>query len=254
MALEPAGWGMAKGSNGSYSLKCPACAALVRRDRLLSHLKSVHPMYKPDHKLMEKLKAGAPRDRGGARARSKGIRALVLTRWRVVGIVALVLAAGLIAYAFTRPSPTQATTGKSAPDFTFADMSGASHSLSSYQGHPVLLWWIATWCPHCTQDTQVFSQSYYSQYHAAGVTILEIQLYNNLGESGPSLTTWASDNGYTGQVGWTIGSSSAATTNTYDPQAVTDVYYLLNSQGVILTQGTGAGGAFGSLLQQAQGQ
>jgi thiol-disulfide isomerase/thioredoxin len=175
-------------------------------------------------------------------------------KWRVVGIVLLVVFVGVIAYALTRPSPPGEAVGDSAPAFSFTDLSGVTHTLSSYQGHPVFLWWIATWCPHCTQDTQVLAQDYYSRFHAEGITILEIQLYNNLGESGPSLSTFAQDNGYRGQVGWTFGTSDPTATGQYDAQAVTDVYYLLNSQGVILTQGAGAGGAFPSLLTQAQGQ
>jgi thiol-disulfide isomerase/thioredoxin len=234
------------------TLKCPACSASIRVDRVRNHLSSVHPKFRPSKDLRAKIER-----RDGSRlakTRARGVPGPIITKWRAVGLAAVVLFAALLAYALTRPIQGPVVAGKAAPDFSFTDLNGNTHSLSSYQGHPVLLWWIATWCPHCTQDTQLFAQNYYSQYYAARVTVLEIQLYNNLGQSGPSLTSFATSNGYSGQPGWTFGAGDSVSTSTYDPQAVTDIYYLLNSQGVVLTLGTGAGGAFGSLLQQAQGQ
>lgn len=237
-------------------IRCPQCVASVRSDRIRSHLRSVHPSYRPKRDFLEKTREIDIHDKRSVRNRTT-VTSFFTSR-RIAGIVTVVVVIGVIAYALTRPPPPGITNGDHATDFTFTDMNGNSRTLSSYQGHPVLLWWIATWCSACGQDTSVFASSYYSQYRAAGVTVLELKLYGNLGESGPSLSTFESNNGYLGQAGWVFGAGdSSSSTNTYDPQGVTGTYFLLNSQGVILAHGLGDDsitGQFGSLLQQAQGQ
>lgn len=113
--------------------------------------------------------------------------------------------------------------------------------------------WEATWCSSCVQGTQIFAQQYYSQYHSAGVTLLEIESYNDLGQPGPSIGTMAIQNGYTGQAGWIIGEGSSQGTSIYNPNADLEYYYVINAQGSIVTQGTPLTGAFGSALSAAQG-
>lgn len=167
-----------------------------------------------------------------------------------VGVAVLVL----IVYALVRaPGSAPAQVGKPAPDFTFTDLGGSSHTLSSYQGHPVVLWWIATFCGSCSQGTQLFAQSYASQYRSAGVSMIEVESYNNLGQGGPSLSTFASQNSYSNQPGWVMGQGSSGGTTSYNPDGYLDVYYVINSQGSILSSGQNLPGSFGPALQQAQG-
>ncbi len=224
--------------------RCLVCRATVRSDRLSVHLGSVHPSYHPTRKeeahLRDLTDRKQPHKSPDARAWFTGKRIAMIAAVGVVGLV--------VTYALLQPPSATAVNGSAAPDFAFTLTDGSTQSLSSYHGHPIFLWWIATWCPHCTVDTQLFSQTYYSQFHAAGVTTLEIQLFNNLGQSGPSLASFAQANGYSGQAGWIFGSGPAGATTTYDPRAVTDVYYAINSQGVIVTSGTGAGPSFPSIL------
>ena len=42
--------------------------------------------------------------------------------------------------------------GKIAPDFTFTDLNGKQHSLSSYRGRNVMVVFWATWCPPCNRE------------------------------------------------------------------------------------------------------
>jgi hypothetical protein len=172
------------------------------------------------------------------------------SRWILLGVGVAILA--LVVYAVLHvPPPAQAQAGKPAPDFTFSDLSGTSHALSAYQGHPVVLWWIAAFCSSCSQGTQYFAQSYSSQYHSAGVTMLEIEDYNDLGQPGPSLSSFASQNGYTGQAGWTLGAGSSEGTTAYNPDGYLDLYYVISSEGNVVATGQGLSGAFSSALQQA---
>lgn len=171
-------------------------------------------------------------------------------RWILLGVGVAILA--LVTYAILHvPPPAQAQVGKTAPDFTFTDLSGASHSLSSYQGQRVVLWWIAAFCSSCSQGTQYFAQSYYSQYHSAGVLMIEIEDYNDLGQPGPSLSSFASQNGYAGQAGWILGAGPSDGTNAYNPNGYLDVYYVINPQGTVVSSGQGLSGSFSSALQQA---
>ena len=170
-----------------------------------------------------------------------------------MGVALVVVIVVLVAYALLRGAPTNVGNGATAPDFTFTDPQGASHSLSSFFGKPIVLWWVATWCSSCVQGTHIFAQQYYAQYHSAGVTFLEIESYNNLGQPGPSIGTMAGQNGYTGQAGWIIGEGSSQGTSAYNPDSGLDLYYVISTQGNIVTHGAPLPGSFGAALSAAQG-
>jgi AhpC/TSA family protein len=177
-------------------------------------------------------------------------------RWRQrrAAIVAVLVAAAIVVVAFValRPAaPSPIRVGSLAPDFSFTLLNNSSSSLASYRGHSLLLWWIATWCPSCSAGTQLFEQSYLSQFESAGVAVLEIELYNNLGQPGPSLAEFASEHGYVGQADWVFGTSSASSTNLYDPHAETDLYYVIGPTGLLLSSGTTTGPALPSILSEA---
>ncbi len=240
---------MPGGEVTKQKLRCPECEANVRSDRLEAHLSSVHPGVPMPKELKSRLSGVARKAKAGKKSRAGGF----WTRGRIVGVTVGVVVLVIVVYAFVRsPGTPQAQNGSPAPDFTFTDLSGTSHSLSSYQGHPVVLWWVATFCSGCSQGTVVFAQSYYSQYRSAGVTLIEVESYNNLGQSGPSLSSFASQNGYSNQAGWVMGYGSSAGMNAYNPNGYLDVYYVISSQGSIVSSGQGLGGSFGTALSQAE--
>jgi peroxiredoxin len=47
--------------------------------------------------------------------------------------------------------------GTTAPDFALPDTEGNTHTLSSYRGKPVVLEFMAPWCPHCQEDAPMFN-------------------------------------------------------------------------------------------------
>lgn len=230
--------------------KCPFCGVAVRRDRLEIHAKNVHPGRVLDKAVLRRLRQSSSGSR--KRRNDAGLPKAPWStrRWILLGVGVAILV--LVLYAILHiPPAAQAQVGKPAPDFTFNDLSGTSHSLSSYQGQRLVLWWIAAFCSSCSQGTQYFAQSYASQYHTAGVLMLEIEDYNDLGQPEPSLSSFASQNGYSGQAGWILGEGSSQGTNAYNPNGYLDVYYVISAQGSIVATGQGLSGSFSSALQQA---
>lgn len=232
-------------------LRCPICETTVRSDRLATHVGAVHPHDKDARSVREVLQIAQGSDPATPLHRRRGGR--WWTRGRVIGVALGVAIVVLVAYAIVRAPPTSVSNNAAAPDFTFTDPQGASHSLSSFFGKPMVLWWVATWCSSCVQGTQIFAQQYYSQYHSAGVTLLEIESYHDLGQPGPSIGTMASQNGYTGQAGWILGEGSSQGTSTYNPNGDLEYYYVINAQGNVVTQGTPLSGSFGPALSAAEG-
>ena len=232
-------------------LRCPLCETTVRADRLATHVGEVHPRDKDARSVRKVLQIAEASDPVAPQHRRRDDR--WWTRGRVIGVAIGVAIVVLVAYALVRAPPTSVSNNAAAPDFTFSDPQGASHSLGSFFGKPIVLWWVATWCSSCVQGTQIFAQQYYSQYHAAGVTLLEIESYHDLGQPGPSIGTMADQNGYAGQAGWIIGEGSSQATSTYNPSADLEYYYVINAQGDVVTQGTPLTGSFGSVLSAAEG-
>jgi peroxiredoxin len=63
--------------------------------------------------------------------------------------------------------------GNTAPDFTLPGLDGKTYTLSSFKGHPVVLEFMATWCPHCQDEAPVINQLN-AAYRAKGVQIWDI--------------------------------------------------------------------------------
>jgi thiol-disulfide isomerase/thioredoxin len=107
-------------------------------------------------------------------------------------------------------------------------------SVASLRGQPTLLWFVATWCPSCQAGTPAIAQ-HFAQLRAAKVRVVEVELYQNLGQPGPTITDFGRKLAGTeyGNPDWTFATSSADLTRAYDPDGSTDVYYLLDADGRI---------------------
>ena len=137
--------------------------------------------------------------------------------------------------------------GRQAPDGTFTTLAGQAVRVASLRGKPTLLWFVSTWCSSCQAGTQTMAQNL-ARLKAAGVRVDEVELYQDLGQSGSPMGQFAKAlaGAAYGSPGWTFGVSSAALTRAYDPQSYLDIYYLLNARGQV----TYVNGSPGSTMPQ----
>ena len=122
---------------------------------------------------------------------------------------------------------------KPAPAGTFSTASGTTTTLAAYRGHPVLAWFVATWCSSCQVGTQVLAAQGLPVLQAAGVRIVELELYRDLGQAGPEIVTFGRQ--YAGaqfaNPDWTWGHASGPLTVAADPKGYLDIYYLIGPRG-----------------------
>lgn len=80
---------------------------------------------------------------------------------------------GLANPADLHPSSQHIAIGSAAPDFSLATIDGQRYSLSSLRGHPVVIEFIAIWCPPC-QQAQAGLQEVNTRFASRGVRVLGI--------------------------------------------------------------------------------
>ncbi len=146
--------------------------------------------------------------------------------------------------------------GEVAPNIPITLTNGTNITLSSLRGRPVVLWFVTTWCPSCQESESILANNgYYNEIHAKGARFVTIELYDDLGEPGPSLSDFSSKygEGYTQNKTWLLyGTSNLNATYSYDPKEYLEIYYVINSNGVIInTSSTGLVNNIGSVIQEA---
>ena len=187
------------------------------------------------------------RQSGSNRSKRKADEAAARRRRRwgfgATGLAILVVAGVILALHFasqptrstsTTASATDPAVGHVAPNGAFTTLAGTTASIASLRGHPTLVWLVTTWCSSCQAGTQLLAQNI-AKLQADGVRVVEIELYQDLGQAGPSIGSFART--YAGAEAtnpdWSWGVSSAALTRTYDPQSGLEIYYLLNAKGQV---------------------
>ncbi|MGC8479618.1 MAG: hypothetical protein ACP5M9_03045 [Candidatus Micrarchaeia archaeon] len=98
---------------------------------------------------------------------------------------------------------------------------------------------MATWCSSCADSANLLANGYYNKIHAKGAEILTIELYNDLGYSGPSISDFAKSYGAgTNNYGWLYGTSNLNATYSYDPKGYLEIYYIISPNGTITASGS----------------
>jgi len=173
----------------------------------------------------------------------------------VIVIVGVVLSRGIPSGDSAGGSAARSapSVGTIAPNASFSTLQGATVSIASLRGQPTLVWFVATWCSSCEAGTQAMA-SHISQLRTDGVRVVELEMYNDLGQAGPSMASFAHT--YAGQAAanpdWSFGQASEAATLRYDPNGYLDIYYLLNQSGQVVYINSSPAATIGSLLAKAR--
>lgn len=201
--------------------------------------------------------SGAARRKARASDRRRHRWALVASAAAVVAVVGV--AVGLhVASGSSGPgagrsaSATSLAVGSVAPGGTFTTLDAKTVDIASLRGRPTLVWFVATWCSSCQAGTSTMAQNV-AKLAADGVRVDEVELYQDLGQQGPSITDFGktlAGASYT-SPDWTWGTSSAGLTSTYDPGSYLDIYYLINANGRITYVNSSPGSTMPQLLGAA---
>lgn len=123
---------------------------------------------------------------------------------------------------------------RKAPSATFATINGTQRTLSQFKGKKVMFWMVATWCSSCAAGMQTLAQN---SDKLRGITIIMLKTYGDAGYPGPSITEFTQK--YSPQVlsqkNWVVGNASQKMTSIYNPRNYPDIYFLIDSHGVVQT-------------------
>ncbi len=166
----------------------------------------------------------------------------------------LVLAASAVHWlVMPRAATPEVKVGASAPDVTFTAIDGKGYRLAQFRGRPVMLWLFATWCPSCQAGAAAIAE-HFTQMEQAGLQIVQLKLYNNLGYPGPSVQDFA--RAYTrpgrSSPAWLWGDASESLSYKYDPRGYPDIYFLIDKDGIVRDISGGPNTAIAQILSFAQ--
>lgn len=134
----------------------------------------------------------------------------------------------------TQPTP--------APDFTVYDLEGNAHTLSEFQGKPVILNFWASWCGPCVSEMPEF-QEFYEKY-GEEIHFVLVNLTDGQQETVETASKFVSGQGYTFPVYFDTDIDAAMK---YGVSAV-PVSYFLDAEGCFVAWAQGALSA--DMLQQ----
>ncbi|MBI2104979.1 MAG: TlpA family protein disulfide reductase [Candidatus Omnitrophica bacterium] len=72
------------------------------------------------------------------------------------------------------PLPPPVAAGTPAPEFTAVDLAGVTRTLSEHRGHPALVQFWASWCPHCRSDLSLVKQLFTQHQGKLGLVTVSI--------------------------------------------------------------------------------
>src|SRR5215831_15056646 len=93
--------------------------------------------------------------------------------------VAIVVSASITGFA----KPAYSQNGSSAPDFNLKTVAGKQVSLESFKGRPLVLWFMAAWCPSCVGQAGAIKQVSSEYGTKVNVLVIDLWAFQNIGQS-----------------------------------------------------------------------
>ena len=92
-----------------------------------------------------------------------------------LGLLMVVLPSLIACTDSRQPEVQKGVPEAAAPNFSLKDLTGRNFTLSSFRGKPVLLIFIATWCPTCRSEMPHY-KSIYETYGKQGLEVVNIDI------------------------------------------------------------------------------
>ena len=214
-------------------------------------------MSKPSTRQRPQRPTGAARRRAEAQRQKRNRLIFRGSVALVVALVALVVALHVASSSSGSASASGSSgtsgvslpVGTTAPNGAITTLAGKTETVAGLRGKPTLIWFMTTWCSSCQAGTQAMAQNV-AALASDGVRVVEVENYDDLGQSGPSMGTFAktlAGSAFT-NPDWTFGDASSTLTHTYNPKAYLDLYYLINAKGKITYVNSAPGSTMPQLL------
>lgn len=141
--------------------------------------------------------------------------------------------------------------GQPAPDAVF-EANNRSVALSSLHGKKVVLWLFSTWCASCAQGVDALARVQ-TKLQQAGITVVALRNPGNGGFSGPSITDFFARYGapLAKAPNWLLGQASDRLDRLYNPKGYPDVYFLIDTTGVVRAVDTAPSATLDRILRFA---
>ena len=235
------------------STKCKFCNKKMESDSgLLMHFNDKHRSEKGNLDINEIKKSGMS---------SRALLIIIIVCCGVPLIIITLSSIGIFGFLGSQTASAQSTykittvnVGELAPNIPIKLTNGTSITLDSLRGRPVVLWFVTTWCPSCQESESILAyDGYLKRLYAKGALLVTVELYNDLGNAGPSISDFASQYGgsFVQNKSWLLyGTSSLNATYSYDPKEYLEIYYVINSNGIVTnTSYTGLVNNINNVLQ-----
>jgi thiol-disulfide isomerase/thioredoxin len=100
-------------------------------------------------------------------------------------LIISVAAAGSVKISYSQSSNT--------PDFNLKTIDGKQVSLGSFKGKPLVLWFMATWCPSCVGQAGAIKQISSEYGNKINVLVIDLWSAQNIGQSAQGLNAESSN-------------------------------------------------------------
>lgn len=145
---------------------------------------------------------------------------------RYVICALLIVVAGCSEDYSPKGAPPSLESGSPAPQFTLELIDGGSVTLDSYKGSPLVLIYMASWCPCSLESAPVFKEVY-EEYHPKGVEFLMLGIQ----DSKSKFTKFVKKKGFKFPTGFDKGERIARLYGVSAPPTT----FFINREGVVLS-------------------